>query len=63
MFSPAFLYAVFDLTLKSVENVDFFGLNFEIPGNFQSHEVVDRGSETQLQVSKNGICKLRSLRG
>ena len=27
--------------------------NFKNPGDFQSLEVVDRGSETQLQVTEN----------
>ena len=38
-------------------------LNFTNPTNFQSLEVVDRGSETQLQVAENLILIVPSFRG
>ena len=36
-------------------------LDFKIPFNFESLEIVDRGSETQLQVTQNLNSWLRDL--
>ena len=44
-----------ELCLKYVAQVFFENVNVKSPCNFQSLGAVDRGSETQLQVTENLI--------
>ena len=47
---------------KIRDNLIHFNLDFANYTNFQSLEVVDRGSETQLQVAENLNFLLSALR-